>query len=74
MLNPFLLTKLRKLGWGIGTTTISFQPLDGVSNFLFNQQFKFLETTENFTFIFEQVNPKIPSKFIYEGLEIAITP
>ena len=69
-LDTYIFTMLNELILDIFTTIIRYEDLEFPSRLVLNQGFENLEEVNNFRLVFEEVNPTVSGKFIYEGKEI----
>src|SRR5712692_2979319 len=66
-LNTYICTILNELRLNILTTIFRSGDLDFSPRLVFNQSLKDFEEAKNFRLVFQEVNPAIPGKFIYES-------
>ena len=66
-LNTCICTIINKLRLDILTTIIRSEDLEFPPRLVFNQILKDFEEAKNFRLMFQEVNPTIPGKVIYES-------
>ena len=66
-LNTYICTILNKLRLDILTTIFRSEDFEFPPRLVFNQSVKDFEEAKNFRFVFQEVNPAIPRKVIYES-------
>ena len=65
-LDTCIIAMLDELKLDILTTIVRSEDLESPPRLIFNQGLKDFEEAKNFRLMFQEVNPTIPGKFIYE--------